>query len=71
MGRAEAKAGLLKGQLVFIIEYLTSFQKLPGCFLSAFPYLSRCGCQYFSYTPSLENLEHLIFVRYSLIVDPG
>jgi hypothetical protein len=39
MGRAEAKAGFLKGQLIFIIKYLTSFQKLPGYFLSAFPYL--------------------------------
>jgi hypothetical protein len=32
MGKAEPKAGLLKGQLIFIIKYLTSFQKLGGYF---------------------------------------
>jgi hypothetical protein len=62
MTRAEARAGLLKGQLIFIIKYLASFQLLRGSFLSVPPYFLRCGCQFFTYTPSLEK-ESLIYIR--------
>jgi hypothetical protein len=62
MTRAEVRAGLLKGQLIFIIKYLASFQLLRGYFLSVLPYLLRCGCRFFTYTPSLEK-ESLIYIR--------
>jgi hypothetical protein len=55
MTKAKAKASLLKGQLIFIIKYLTYFQLLQGYFLNVLPYLLRCGCQFFTYTPSLEK----------------
>jgi hypothetical protein len=62
MTRVEIRVGLLKGQLIFIIKYLASFQLLRGYFLNVFPYLLRCGCQFFMYTPSLEK-ESLIYIR--------
>jgi hypothetical protein len=43
MTRAEARAGLLKDQFIFIIKYLASFKLLRGYFLSVLPYLLRCG----------------------------
>ncbi len=62
MIRVEAKASMLKGQLIFIIKYLVSFQFLQGYFPSVFPYLLGCGHQSFTYTPSLEK-ESLIYIK--------
>jgi len=55
MTRAKAKSWLAKRPAHIYIKYLVSFQLLQGDFLSVLPYLLRCGCRFFTYTPSLEK----------------